>query len=604
MLGRSHDDEPFSSVDSKLLDAIGTLAANAIRNAQLYEELLQQADALRASETRLRAVMDNVAEGIITVNEQGIVESFNPAAELTFGYAVDEIKGQRFEMLMPKSSHHEYDGDLSNYLRLSKSSVIGSRLHQASGRRKDGTTFPMDMAVSEVSLDTKRLFIVSVRDITERKQWEEALQHQALHDSLTDFPNRTLLLDRLQQAIVTGRRDDKPAALLIMDLDRFKEINDTFGHHCGDLLLKEIGPRIRSVLREGDTVARLGGDEFAVLLPGIDSKDAIMVAEDILRGLEQPFSVDGHLLHITASIGIALYPQHGQDADTILRQADVAMYVAKRAHSEYAVYASDQDQNSANKLALMGELRSAIEQNELVLYYQPKASLKDGSVAMVEALVRWQHPRHGLIMPNQFVPLAERTGLIRPLSNWVLNEALHQCRAWQDSGDDIAVAVNLSAQNLHDRRLPEIIAGLLETWNVPHDKLTVEITESTLMSDPAEAAEILSHLSAMGVKIAIDDFGTGYSSLAYLKRLQVDEIKIDKSFVMHMAENDNDAAIVRSTIGLGHDLGLTVTAEGVEDRGTWDMLGGIGCDIAQGYYLSRPMPAEDVARWLNKWSLG
>ncbi|MCL5959245.1 MAG: EAL domain-containing protein [Chloroflexi bacterium] len=593
VLSRSQDDGPFTSVDGKLLDGVGALAGNAIHSAQLYEELRRQ------GETRLRAVMDNVAEGIITVDGQGTVESFNPAAEQIFGYAAAEVIDQDFALLLPENLRTEYGGDLGNYLRLGKSNVVGATPHQMQGKRKDGEIFPMDMSVSHVSFDAQPLFIVSVRDITERQQWEEALRHQALHDALTGFPNRTLLYDRIQQVIVARHESEAFLALLVMDLDRFKEVNDTFGHHYGDLLLKQIGPRLRKVLRPADTVARLGGDEFAVLLPGANVRDATATAARLLRALRQPFPINGHLLDVTASIGIALCPEHGRDADTLLRQADVAMYVAKSNHSEYSVYAAEQDHHSINRLKLISELRFAIEQNELILYYQPKACLKDGEVTWVEALVRWRHPELGLILPNDFIPLAELTGLIRQLSQWVLNAALQQCRAWMDAGLDIGVAVNLSAQNLQDWRLPDVVTTAFETWGVPHNKLILEITESALMADPAESLGILTRLRNLDVRIAIDDFGTGYSSMAYLQQLPVQEIKIDKSFVLDMKSNDNDTAIVRTIIGLGHDLGLTVTAEGVEDQATWKMLASLGCDIAQGYYLSYPLPASELTRWLG-----
>jgi diguanylate cyclase (GGDEF)-like protein len=383
-----------------------------------------------------------------------------------------------------------------------------------------------------------------------------------------------------------------------MDLDRFKEVNDTFGHHYGDLLLEQLGARLGSVLRDSDTIARLGGDEFAILLPTASVEDATQIATRVLQVLEQGFSLGTLNLDIDASIGIALAPAHGSDADTLLRRADVAMYVAKRSGSAYAVYSFDQDQHSPSRLALVGELRRAIDQHELSLYFQPKVDYQLGRITCVEALVRWQHSQHGLLGPDQFVPLAEQTGLIRPLSAWVLEAALRQCHQWRQAGFDLAVAVNLSMRNLHDPEIPEMIRRLLARWGVPPARLVVEITESSLMADAARAMDVLTRLRDMGIGISIDDFGTGYSSLAYLKRLPVDELKIDKSFVLHMGSDENDAAIVRSTIGLAHDLGLTVVAEGVEDEAVWDLLGALGCDLVQGYYISRPQPAAELTAWL------
>ncbi len=443
--------------------------------------------------------------------------------------------------------------------------------------------------------------VVNARKVSERETQTAVLRYQALHGVVTNLPNRTLFHDSLQQAIVNACRKNKPLALLFLDLDRFREVNNTFGHQWGDVLLQQVGLRLQGALRKSDTVAHLGGDEFAVLLPTTgDVAAATRVARRILKALEQPFVIEEHALDVEASIGIALHPEHGGDADTLMRRAGTAMYMAKRIRSGYAFYAADQDHYSLDRLTLTRELRHAIDHDQLLLYYQPKASFATGHVAHVEALVRWQHPQHGLIAPDRFIPLAEQTGLINPLSLWVLNAALHQCWLWHQNGVDLCVAVNLSMRNLQDTQLPDTIAGLLGTWNVSPTWLEVEITESALAADPKRALETLTRLSKMGVGIAIDDFGTGYSSLAYLRQLPVDNIKIDKSFVIGMTTEDNDAAIVRSTIDLGHNLGLTVVAEGVENQVTWDLLATHGCDFAQGYYLSRPIPPAELTRWLRE----
>jgi diguanylate cyclase (GGDEF)-like protein len=383
-----------------------------------------------------------------------------------------------------------------------------------------------------------------------------------------------------------------------MDVDRFKEVNDTFGHHIGDLLLEQLGERLGSALRSSDTIARLGGDEFAILLPTAAYEEARQISQRLLQLLEQPFALGGLQLEIDASIGIALSPDHGSDADTLLRRADVAMYVAKRGNSGYALYTADRDQHSPMRLALVAELRRAIETDELSLYFQPKVRMDTGKVTCAEALVRWQHPRHGMLNPDLFVPIAEQTGLIRPLSRWVLDAALRQVSRWRQDGLDLSVAVNLSMRNLHDPEIADMIRRRLLRWGVPPSSLTIEITESSLMADAARAMDVLNRLRAMGVGVSIDDFGTGYSSLAYLKRLPVHELKIDRSFVAHMATDENDAAIVRSTIGLAHELGLSVVAEGVEDQETWDVLANAGCDVAQGYFISRPLPPLVLGEWL------
>jgi len=426
----------------------------------------------------------------------------------------------------------------------------------------------------------------------------QALEHQAQHDLLTDLPNRSLLHHRLQQVMLCNRHlADRSAALLVIDLDRFKEVNDTFGHQHGDVLLQQIGDRLLGLFGADDVIARLGGDEFAVLLPEADTGRAQRAAGRILAALDEPFSIGDYPVDVGGSIGIALAPEHGSDADVLLRRADVAMYVAKRAARGIAVYSPELDPHTPERLALGGELRRALEagSDELHLVYQPKLSLRSGRCVGVEALIRWRHPQRGLVQPDQFIPLAEQTGLIKPLSQWVLNTALEQAQRWSAVGLDIPIAVNLAMRDLHDPELPETVAALLQRWQVPPSRLMVEITENGLMAEPARALQTVTGLRTMGIRIAIDDFGTGYSSLAYLKRLPVDELKIDRSFVRELADDSDDLAIVRSTISLGHDLGLSVVAEGIEDALTWDLLQEHGCDVGQGYHLGRPMTANEIA---------
>jgi diguanylate cyclase (GGDEF)-like protein len=424
-------------------------------------------------------------------------------------------------------------------------------------------------------------------------------EHQAFHDALTGLPNRTLFYDRAQQAILASRRDGEVTALLLIDLDRFKEVNDTLGHHIGDLLLKEVGPRLQDILRAADTVARLGGDEFGLVLRNVTDPDEIgHVVDRITTALEQPFVVEDLRLDIEASIGIALYPEHGEDAETLMQRADVAMYVAKTTNSGHAIYTARLDQYSPDRLSLVGELREALNQRQLVVHYQPKVAMRPRTVEGVEALVRWHHPQRGRINPDEFIPLAEQTGLIKPLTMFVLDQALQQCHAWHQAGHQIGVAVNLSVRVLQDTHLPQDVARLLQAHAVEPRWLNLELTESIIMADPTRAMEILTSLDAMGVRLSIDDFGTGYSSLAYLKRLPVHEIKIDKSFILNMTIDDNDAMIARSTIDLGRNLGLRVVAEGVETVQVWDELAAMGCDVAQGYYFSPPAPADTITRWL------
>jgi diguanylate cyclase (GGDEF)-like protein len=430
-----------------------------------------------------------------------------------------------------------------------------------------------------------------------RRQMEE-IERRALYDETTGLPNRTLFRDRIDQAIRSARREHGSAAVLLLDVDRFKEVNDALGHDTGDMLLKALGERLEGVLRESDTLARLGGDEFGILLPKASVEDAQQLAARVHTGLEASFALRGLPLEIAASIGISTFPLHGDDEDTLLKHADVAMYVAKDAQAETAVYDAEQDTNDAARLALAGELRRGIEGGELVVHYQPKADLESGNIVGVEALVRWQHPERGFVPPNDFISVAERTGLIKPLSRYVLAEAIRQCRAWNDSGLELHVAVNLTIPDLLDLELPDRIAALLEKHAVPAEQLELEITESTILADPFRVRSVLTRLNEMGLRLAIDDFGTGYSSLAYLKRLPVQTIKIDRSFVMDMCQDTSDATIVRSTIDLGRNLGLAIVAEGVESQEIWDALREQGCSLAQGYFIGRPTAPDELVALL------
>jgi diguanylate cyclase (GGDEF)-like protein len=425
-------------------------------------------------------------------------------------------------------------------------------------------------------------------------------EYQALHDPLTGLPNRRHFSERLDEAIDVARTTGESVAVLLLDLDRFKEVNDTLGHPSGDRLLCEVAARLLGDVRETDTVARLGGDEFALLLPGVDGPEVARAkAEELLGGVAQPYAIDGLTLEVDGSIGIALYPHHGHDAATLLQRADVAMYAAKETHTVCQVYSPGRDHNSAERLALAAELREAIKSHALEVHFQPVVELATGRVRGAEALVRWRHPTRGMLPPDEFIPIAEHTGLIRPMTMYVLVAALRRRKAWADNGLDLSINVNVSMRDLVDANLPQKVADILQIAGTPAESLTLEVTESQLMADPERCAGVLRELSALGVRIAIDDFGTGFSSLVSLRSLPVDVIKIDKSFVLHMATNDNDDAIVRSTVDLGRSLGLRVVAEGVENEVTVQRLRSYGCSDMQGYYLSRPLPAEAFDAWLE-----
>jgi diguanylate cyclase (GGDEF)-like protein len=441
-----------------------------------------------------------------------------------------------------------------------------------------------------------------------RRQTDELLasadrdRHQATHDTLTGLPNWELLRDRLGQALARASRSTGEVALLLIDLDRFKDINDSLGHSYGDKLLCQVGPRLRSVLRDGDTFARLGGDEFAVLLPTVDGVgEAEQVAERLREALHRPFDVEGVSLDVEASVGIVLSPWHGTDSEELLRNADIAMYAAKELKAGAVVFRPEDHVTAPWRLTVLGDLRRALEDgDELFLNFQPKYTLDRERIEGVEALLRWQHPTEGLIPPGEFIPVAEGTGIILRLTERVLDLALAQMRAWLDAGHAVPVAVNLSTRCLLDADLPNLVRRMLTAHSVPASLLRLEVTESAVMGDAARCMEVLQRLHDLGVHLSIDDFGTGYSSMAYLRRLPVDELKIDRSFVLGMTTTQADAVLVRTAIDLGHNLGLTVVAEGVEGAEHVAALRELGCDIAQGYHYARPMPGAQMGELLDR----
>ena len=431
----------------------------------------------------------------------------------------------------------------------------------------------------------------------------DRLRHEALHDSLTGLPNRAALEAAMSEALAAQRLDaDGPTlALLLMDLDGFKEVNDTLGHLHGDLLLREVGRRLLDTVPDAAMVARLGGDEFAILLPGVaDAATAVHVARDVLTALEVPARVEDVRLEIGGSIGVALAPVHGREVGALLKSADVAMYAAKSGRRGVEVYRRELDGNDPSRLLLATQLREGLACDELRVYAQPLAHLSDGSVSGVELLVRWQHPEHGLMLPDSFIPIAEKTGLLRPLTATVLGEGVAACARWLAAGRSLSVSINLSPRSLLDPNLVPDVAALLSLHGVPADLLVLEITESGVISELADTMAVLNDLRALGVQLSVDDFGTGYSSLSYLSRLPVNEVKIDRGFVMGMESDPQAAAIVQSVVNLGQNLGLRVVAEGVETSRAWDLLVEMGCDLAQGYLMARPMPIEEIGDWLDE----
>jgi diguanylate cyclase (GGDEF)-like protein len=484
-------------------------------------------------------------------------------------------------------------------------SVLRSLLEDGRSQAWSGATLlalaPLVVVAVEFSSAVVPLLALPLAAVYRGSRQAVENQHQALHDGLTGLPNRVLLHDRLDQAVLSCARDGSAGAVMLLDLDRFKDVNDTLGHAHGDELLRQVGPRLLAVLRAGDTVARLGGDEFAILLPCVEREAIGVVAGRVVEALERPFEIDGVMVDIGASVGVARYPDHGEDVGTLLQRADTAMYRAKEAGGRWESYEAADDGHSRGRLALVGELRRALERGELVVHYQPKADVVSGEMRGVEALVRWSHPERGMLAPDEFIPLAEQTGLIGALTRWVVDDALRQVAAWRAEGMNLSVAVNLSARTLLDPSLPEQVRGILRRHGLEGPALELEITESSLMADPARAREILGRLRDLGVRLAIDDFGVGHSSLAYLGRLPVDDIKVDRSFVLGMEEDEHDATIVRSTIELARSFGLGTIAEGVETTAAWRRLAAMGCDRVQGYLLSPPMPGADVPSWAAAW---
>ncbi|MGZ4402658.1 MAG: putative bifunctional diguanylate cyclase/phosphodiesterase [Gaiellaceae bacterium] len=434
-----------------------------------------------------------------------------------------------------------------------------------------------------------------------RELHRNALQseHDALHDDLTGLPNRRLLLDRLDHLIAVAARDPSPFSLLMIDLDRFKEINDTLGHRTGDLLLQAIGPRLQPLLRPTDTLARIGGDEFVILLPTASLQAAREIAERARQTLSRAIALPDFVATIDSSIGIVSFPRHGEDAETLMQRADIAMYLAKTERTGDAIYDPLTDPYDPERLSLIADLRDAIAAKAIEVYYQPKFDVRTLQPIGVEALARWNHPERGMIRPDEFIPLAEHTGLIKPLTELVLRQAVRQCRSWEDAGRSLPVAVNLSVANLLDIDLVPTIGRILEEERLAPTQLQLEITESTIMVDPERAQRVLLELAEMGIALSVDDFGTGYSSLAYLRRLPVQELKIDQSFIRHLAADNEDAAVVRATIQLGHSLGLTIVAEGVEDARSLERLTELGCDSLQGFHLCVPQPPDALLAILD-----
>ena len=559
----------------------------------------------RQHQSMIQMALDNSVDGVVIitppdVSHPPLVQFVNSTFCRITGFEESAVLGRELEIFrVPESDEAVRDALLHPLCQ--RKSFEG----EATALRKDGTRFTLGLTMVPIHGDGEQveLWVAYLRDVSDQKAQIATLEHQALHDVLTGLPNRALLLKRLEEGIEKARVEQELVGLLVMDLDRFKEVNDTFGHHYGDKLLQQVAERLRDELRANQTVARMGGDEFSLVLPSIDDTgETVRTARRLINALQYPFEIEDQRFEVGTSIGIAIFPEHGADATTLLRRADASMYKAKREGIGFSVFTSDLENVDPQALSLGVELRQAIDNGMMELYYQPKVHLRTGAVIGVEALARWNN-WDGMVLPDLFIPLAERTGLIGNLTEWAIDAALQQCREWQDRDYLIPVAINISGKSFHEHVLPQKIFQKLQHYGLEPTQLKIEITESSVLDDPPQALAILSLLQSLGIRLSLDDFGTGYSSLTHLRQLPVDEIKIDKSFVMGMTTSEGDAAIVRTLIDLGHSLGRQVVAEGVADDDTCRALHDLGCDIAQGYCFTPPLPAERLISWLerNDW---
>jgi len=568
-------------------------------HATFNESLRRPLERMEVQHLREKLILNSAPDGILLVDQNGGILMANPAMKTLSGYSPEELTGQNVDIFLPEHLRTRHAQSMRGYFTAPHPRAMG--LMDLKLQRRDGQMLPIDISLGHWEDEGARHAIAYIRDLTERKKFEASLQYQATHDELTGLPNRWLYNVQLNLALARSARSGSRVAVLLLDLDFFKTVNDSFGHVTGDALLIQVGARIRGALRENDTLARLGGDEFAILLTDLTEVDeAVSVTTKLLLTLQASYRLQSQDVYSSASLGLAFYPDNAQDADNLLRYADMAMYQAKQAgRGGYACYSQEMDKRVHEDMQMHTRLKEALAQGALQLHYQPQVDVQSSEIVGVEALLRWHDPVLGQVPPTRFIPMAEATGLILPLSEWVLETACAQVAAWTQAGTPLRVAVNISAQQFRQRNLPQKLQAALERTGAQAQWLEIEITESVAMTHPEQAREQLDTLVAMGCRVALDDFGTGYSSLAYLKALPVSKLKIDKSFMDGVPQDASDTSISRAIIALAHSLGLTLVAEGVETDAQLAFLRQYDCETYQGWLFAKAMPAQELTKMLN-----